>query len=208
VRAEKPGQANHTKKQGLIFVVSGPSGSGKTTLLKKLLKDGRLKKGLIKSVSFTTRPKRSGEKDRRDYFFITKERFRQKLKAKKILEWTRYLGYYYATPRDFVEKELKKSRQVLLCLDLKGALRIKEFYPKNTVLIFIIPPSLETLRERIRARCNKTKKEEIRERLKLAKRELLVSSSYDYCLVNKNLQQAAEKLRKIILKETHNYNLK
>lgn len=182
-------------------MVSGPSGSGKTTLLKKLLEDKQLKRNLTKSISFTTRPKRSAERNRKDYYFITEARFKQELKAKKILEWTRYLGYYYATPKVVVEKQLTKGKHVILCLDLKGALKIKRFYTQNTVLIFIIPPSLETLRERIEARCNKTKKEEIRERLKLAKRELLASYRYDYCLVNKNLRQAVQALRQIILKE-------
>lgn len=191
---------------GLIFVVSGPSGSGKTTLLKKLRTDRQLDKRLAKSISFTTRPKRSSEKDKKDYFFITQARFEQALKAKKILEWTRYLGYYYATPRDFVEKQLKQGKHVILCLDLKGAFKIKRVYPKNTVLIFIIPPSLETLQERIGTRCNKTKKEEIKERLKLAKTELLASCRYDYCLVNKRLQRATEELREIILRETGTLN--
>ncbi len=118
------------------------------------------------------------------------------------------MGYYYATPRDFVERQLKKDKHVVLCLDLKGASRVKRLYPKNTVLIFIIPPSLKTLRERIGTRCNKTKKEEIRERLRLAKIELSASHSYDYCLVNKNLQQAVKELREIILRETDSYNLK
>lgn len=189
------------KIKGLIFVISGPSGSGKTTLLKELLKDKQLKKRVTKSVSFTTRAKRSGEKDKKDYFFISRARFKEELKAKKILEWTRYLGYYYATPKDSVERQLKKGRHVILCLDLKGAFKIKRLYPKNTVLIFIIPPSLETLRKRIAARCNKTKKEEIKERLKLARLELLASCRYDCCLVNKNLQQAARELRQVILRE-------
>lgn len=194
--------------KGLIFVISGPSGSGKTTLLKNLLKDRQLKKKLTKSVSFTTRPKRSGEREKRDYFFITEPQFKQELKAKKILEWTRYLGYYYATPRDFVEKQLKKDKHIILCLDLKGASRVKRLYPGNTVLIFIIPPSLGTLRERIGRRCNKTKKEEIRKRLKLAKAELRACRRYDYCLVNKNLQQAVKELGGLMLTEIENYNLK
>lgn len=189
------------KTKGLIFVISGPSGSGKTTLLKKLLEDKQLKKRLTKSISFTTRTKRSGEKDKKDYFFIAQARFKQELKAKKILEWTKYLGYYYATPKVFVEKQLKKGKHLILCLDLKGAFKIKSLYPKNTVLIFIIPPSLEALRERIGARCNKTRKEEIKERLKLARHELLASCRYDYCLVNKNLPQAVNELRQIILRE-------
>lgn len=198
--APKSEHRNQIKNRKLIFVISGPSGSGKTTLLKELLKHKELKKRLIKSLSFTTRPQRQGEQNKRDYFFITKAEFKQRRQAKKILEWTRYLGYYYATPRDFLDKQLKKGKHIILCLDLKGALKIKRLYPKNTVTIFIMPPSLEALHNRIEGRCNKTKQEEIKQRLKLAREELLASRKYDYCLVNKNLSQAVKELQGIILK--------
>jgi len=193
---KKPGS------RGLIFVVSGPSGSGKTTLRDELLKDKELRKRLAKAISFTTRPKRSGELNKKEYFFITKDEFKRKLQAKKILEWTRYLGYYYATPKDFVETQLKKAKHIILCLDLKGALTIKSFFPKNTVTIFIIPPSFKALQDRIERRCHKTKREEIRERLKIAREELLASRQYDYCVVNNNLAQAVKELKGIILRET------
>jgi len=186
---------------GNIFVISGPSGSGKTTLLKTLLKDKQLNKLLVKSISFTTRPKRSGEKNKRDYFFVTEKQFRQEQKAKKILEWTKYLGYYYATPKDFVESQLAAWKHIVLCLNLAGALTLKRLYPKNTVTIFILPPSLRTLKNRIGRRCSKTKKEEIKQRLKLAREEITCSSRYDYCLVNNELHQAVKTLKDIILKE-------
>lgn len=185
----------------MIFVISGPSGSGKTTLLEALLRDKELKNSLVKSISYTTRPERSGEQDLRDYFFITEQQFKKKLKGKKILEWTRYLGYYYATPRDFVEGQLKKGKHVILCLDLKGALKIKRLYPENTVTVFVVPPSIKALKRRITIRCNKTKKEEIGRRLELAKQELLNSRNYDYCVVNKSLKKATADLRKIIVKQ-------
>lgn len=190
------------RKQGLIFVVSGPSGSGKTTLLKGLLKDRSLNSALVKSISLTTRSRRSGERNKRDYFFVSPEEFRQKLKAKKILEWTKYLGYYYATPKDFVERQLKKKKNLLLCLDLKGASKIKQHYPGNAVTIFINPPSLGALRLRIESRCHKTRKEEVSRRLALATEELRASCQYDYCIMNKNLYQAMKSLKNIILKET------
>ena len=186
------------EKQGLIFVISGPSGSGKTTLLRNLIQSKILKHKLVKSTSFTTRPKRSGEKKGKDYFFISDNEFRQKRKAKKILEWTRYLGYYYATPKDFVERQVQKGKHVLLCLDLKGVFQIKRLYPKNTVTIFVMPPSLGTLQERIKKRCSKTKKEEIRQRLQLARRELRACRRYDYCVLNKDLNQAVRELKDII----------
>lgn len=192
------------KYKGLIFVISGPSGSGKTTLRKKLLQKKGLRKRFSNSISFTTRPKRSAERQGKDYFFISPEEFLKQQRAKKILEWTKYLGYYYATPRDFVEGELKKGKHLILCLDIKGALRIKRFYPKNTVLIFILPPSLKALQNRIKGRCNKTKKEEIRERLKLAKEELLASRHYEHSIINRKLPDAVRRLKEIVLKERQN----
>ena len=195
----KAGKAQNLK--GLIFVISGPSGSGKSTLLSCLLRNRELKNRLVKSISFTTRPKRSGEKDRKDYFFITERQFKRQQKAKKILEWTKYLGYYYATPRDFLERQTQKGKNILLCLDLKGALKIKRLYPKNTVTIFVVPPSLEILGQRIKKRCRKTKQDEIQQRIKRARQELLAMHRYDYCLVNKDLRQAVGQLKSAILKE-------
>jgi guanylate kinase len=196
------------KIKGLIFVVSGPSGSGKTTLLSTLLKDRAIRKVLVKSVSLATRPRRSAEKNSRDYFFISQGQFIEKRRLKKILEWTKYLGYYYATPKDFAERQLKKGRSIVLSLDLKGALRIKKLYPGNTVTIFIAPPSLEVLRKRIEGRCHKTGKTEVRQRLGLARRELKTFRHYDYCLTNRNLRRAVRALREIILKEINIFNNK
>jgi guanylate kinase len=193
-----------TPKRGLIFIVSGPSGSGKTTLVGRVLEDGELKKRLVRSVSYATRPKRSGEKNGKHYFFISQTQFKQARKAKKILEWTRYLGYYYATPKDFFEKHLKKGKNIILCLDVKGAFRIKRAYPRNTVTIFVVPPSLGVLGERMRRRCNKTDSEEIRRRVRLAEDELLLAHRYDYCLVNKNLDKVAKELGAIILNKIKN----
>jgi guanylate kinase len=189
------------RKQGLVFVISGPSGSGKTTLLEKVIKAKGLKNKVAKSISLTTRPRRSGERNAREYFFITKQQFRQKQRAKKILERTRYLGYDYATPRDFLEKQLKKGRHVVLCLDLKGAAKLKRLYAPGVTTIFVLPPSLAELRQRISKRCNRTKHEEIQQRLGLARREIASAAGYDYCLVNKDLAGVAGKLKQIILKK-------
>jgi guanylate kinase len=196
------------KNQGLIFIISGPSGSGKTTLLEKLLARSALKKRLVRSISFTTRPKRSNEQEGRDYFFISQKQFREKQKAKKLLEWTRYLGYYYATAKDFVEKQLKKGKHLAMCLDVKGALQIRRLYPKRVVTIFIQPPSLETLQERIKKRCHRTRKEEVQKRLRLAKTELLAASSYDYCLVNVDLRQVIKELQGIISSKINSLKMK
>ena len=193
--------SRQSKKQGLIFIISGPSGSGKTTLLKNLLGNKALKNRLVRSISFTTRPRRSGEQDKRDYFFISEKRFKQEQKAQNLLEWTKYLGYCYATPKVFIESQLKKAKHVILCLDLKGNHSIKRRYPNLTVTIFVTPPSLDTLLHRITTRCNKTKEEEVKQRLRLAQQELSAAGTYDYCVVNKNLNQAIKELKGIILKE-------
>lgn len=185
------------RKRGFIFVISGPSGSGKTTLIKNLLKDKGLTNTLAKSVSFTTRPKRANEKNRRDYFFITPQRFKALLRGKKIIEWTRYLGYYYGTPKDYLDGELRKGRHIVLCLDTNGAGKIKNIYPANSISIFILPPKPETLRQRMRSR-SRIKKENLLERLKLAKKEIALSQRYDYKIMNENLPLALKELKDII----------
>jgi guanylate kinase len=189
------------KKGGLIIVVSGPSGSGKTTLVEKLLGTRELKRKLSRSVSLTTRPKRSGERDKKDYFFISGKQFQQARKAKKILEWTRYLGYYYATPIERIAEQLKKAKNIILCLDLKGAETMKALYPGNTVTVFVLPPSQKALLQRITSRCHRTTDREVRERMGLAQKELQAASRYDYCLVNKDLNTAVRQLTGIILGE-------
>ncbi|MFA5156485.1 MAG: guanylate kinase [Candidatus Omnitrophota bacterium] len=199
MKKQSPGQGNRKKARGLIFVISGPSGSGKTTLAERILKDKVLGNSLRKSVSFTTRPKRSGERHRQDYFFLTESRFKQQVKAKKILEWTNYLGYYYGTPKSSVDSQISKGRHLLLCIDLKGAKNLKRLYPKNTVTIFVVPPSLAELRKRIKNRCSKTAEHEVRRRLERAKKEIPQAARFDYRLKNKDLKKTVRQLKDIIL---------
>jgi guanylate kinase len=189
-------------KPGKIFIISGPSGSGKTTLLTRLIQDRKIAKLLEKSRSVTTRPRRLGEKQGKDYFFISKGEFRRLLKAKKILEWTRYLGYYYGTPRELVENRLKKGKHLGLCLDLKGARILKKIYPYNSVTVFVLPPSLSVLKARIEGRCRETNKKEVTQRLRLAKREILAAAQFDYRILNQNLRVALKELKRIFLKES------
>ncbi|MDD5431617.1 MAG: guanylate kinase [Candidatus Omnitrophica bacterium] len=193
-------------RRGKIFVISGPSGSGKTTLAAGLFKDKFLRRKIIRSISYTTRPKRTQEKHSRHYFFISEPDFKLKLKAKKILEWTKYLGYYYATPKEFIEKKLKESKGIVLCLDLKGALKIKKLYPKEAVTIFIVPPSVGILKKRIAGRCSKTSAKEIRGRLMLARKEMACKHKYGYRVVNNDLTKALDELKGIIHKEISNNN--
>jgi guanylate kinase len=185
----------------MIFVLSGPSGSGKTTLRDLLLKDKALRKLFVKSISLTTRPMRPGEREGRDYFFINESTFNNLRKNKRILEWTKYLGYYYGTKKDLLEGSLDKGKNIVLCLDFKGARRIKTLYPQKAVTIFILPPSLEELRNRIEKRALGTKKQEISRRIMRAAKELKNMPEYDYALKNINLIQAVKKLKGIILKK-------
>ncbi|MFA5320058.1 MAG: guanylate kinase [Candidatus Omnitrophota bacterium] len=187
------------RKQGFIFILSGPSGSGKTTLAQLLLSQrGTFKDRLVKSVSLTTRRPRSAERPGKDYFFVGKDDFLKLLRDKKILEWTKYLEYYYGTPKEFVESCLDSGKYLLMCLDHKGAMRVKKAYPGRSVSIFLKPPSLRILEQRIRGRCSRTCEEEIKKRLMKAKRELRLCGKYDYCMVNGDLGHAIRDLKKII----------
>ncbi len=200
-KLENNGLASASQSQGKIFVICGPSGSGKTTLLTSLIQDKKIGKLLAKSCSVTTRPKRSGEREGKDYFFVTATEFRRLLKAKKILEWTRYLGYYYGTLREPLESQIKGGRNLGLCLDLKGARILKKIYPKNTVTVFVLPPSLSVLKARIQNRCSQTNKKEVTQRIRLARRELLAASGFDHCILNQNLRIALKELKDIFLQE-------
>lgn len=198
-RRKKSPIAHRPSSRGVLFIISGPSGSGKTTLAEKIIKGALLKNKIKKGVSFTTRPKRSNERDKKDYFFITEEQFKKNLRAKKILEWTKYLGYYYGTPREFIDEQIRGGINVLLCVDLKGAAKLKRFYPNNAVTVFIMPPSFEELRERIEKRCSKIKRREVYMRVKLAKKEVLSANNFEHCVVNKNLGKTLKLLKDIIL---------
>lgn len=189
------------KKKGWLFVISGPSGSGKTTLIKSLIKGRALKNILSKSASFTTRPKRANEKNKKDYFFLTQKQFKELLNRKKILEWTKYLDYYYGTPKDYIDEQLKKGRHIALCLDTIGAAKIKRIYPDNTVTIFILPPEIETLKKRIRLRSRESREKNLRRRLRLANKEIAASRWYDYRIINDDFQLALKELKGIVTKK-------
>ena len=191
-------QVQDKPKKGLIFVISGPSGSGKTTLAQKIFKELKSKHKFVKSVSFTTRPKRKGERQGEDYVFISAEEFRKLLKAKKILEHTRYLGYDYGTPHDFFKQALSKYSNIILCLDIRGALFVKKTYPHRAITIFVMPPSLGIAKKRILSRSAQTQPGEINKRIQLANKELSHANQYDYCLINDNLNRAVKELVRII----------
>lgn len=177
----------------MIFVVSAPSGCGKTSLIKALLKNS---KNLVRSVSFTTRPPRRGERKGVDYNFISDDEFRKRLKQKGFLEWSKPFGHYYATPKDFVEKNINRGKDVILSLDVKGALFFRKNF-KNAVLIYVLPPSLKALKDRLIHRSTDSLREVLK-RLSFAKKDILNLKSYDYAVVNNNFSEAVKRLKAIL----------
>jgi guanylate kinase len=184
------------RRKGLIFVVSAPSGSGKTTLCKRLI---RRMRGLVPSVSATTRRPRRGEKNRQDYFYLSEKAFRENIRKGEFLEWTRNFGYYYGTPRHFVIEKTRAGKDLLLSIDVKGAMQVKKKFP-GSILIFIKPPSFRELSHRLGAR-GLDEKAEIAKRLKIAKKELAYIPRYDYAVVNDRLEDAVTTLKAIVKKE-------
>lgn len=186
-------------RKGKIIIISGPSGSGKTTLHKKLLLSRRLKKKLVKSISATTRPRRPNEVHGRDYLFLTTKEFLRAKRAGRFLEWQRVFSNYYGTPRRNVEKLLKKGRNVLLCIDVKGAKVVARQFP-DAVRVFIKAPSMAVLKKRLQLRGSETQKD-LTKRLAIAKSEMCEATKYDYIVENKDLFHASKQLKDVVLME-------
>ena len=173
--------------KGQLFVICGPSGAGKTSIIKEVL---RRLDNVVFSVSCTTRPKRPHEEDGKDYFFITEEEFLKRVERGEFLEWARVHGHLYGTLRSFVESHINEGKDVVLDIDVQGALSVKKKY-SNTVFIYVAPPSYADLRERILKRGTE-KEADVLVRLENAKWELMFMDEFDYIVVNENLEDAVE----------------
>lgn len=182
-------------KKNVLAVISGPSGVGKGTVIKKMFE---LCPGLCESVSCTTRAPRTGEVDGKDYFFIPKERFEQMISRGELLEYSAHFENYYGTPKAFVEEKLKTC-DVILEIDVDGALMVKKSHP-SAVLIMITPPDMRELENRLKKRGTESD-EKIALRISRAEYELSKSDKYDYCVVNDDVTRAAESILAIIRKE-------
>lgn len=182
---------------GVLIVFSAPSGCGKDTVLAKLSD----KADFRRSISMTTRQKRDGEVDGVDYYFVTPEYFLKKLDEGQILEYTNYNGNYYGTPKSAVDDWLKKGETVILKIEVEGAENIKKLYP-DSVGIFLIPPSMKILEDRLRNRSSETE-EEIQSRMTIARNEVKHAVNYDYVVVNDVLEDALEDIKAIIRSEKH-----
>jgi len=195
-RGKKLSQKN---KEPIILIVSSPSGGGKTTIVSRLIS---MVPGIKRSVSYTTRKPREGEQDGEDYIFVSEESFNDKIAQKELLEWEKNFGYLYGTSEKQVRETLEGGNDVVLSIDVKGARRVKQKFPQS-ISVFIMPPSVDELTERLRDR-NTEKREELDIRLKESSREIEESESYDYLIMNEDLDKAVEELRTIVESERKN----
>jgi len=189
-------------KRGKLIVLSAPSGCGKTTIAKAIL---QRHPAILFSVSATTRSQRPGEQHGREYYFLTKQEFEQKIQRGELVEWERYPneenGNYYGTLKSEVEKALAQGRVMLFDVDVKGALAIKKLYGDDAILIFIKPPSMDILRQRLLGR--RTEDEAtVRQRLERVPMELELGSTFDYHVINDKLDDAIAEVESIINKHT------
>lgn len=184
--------------KGLVFVLSAPAGTGKTTLVEMLRAEFD---AVEQSVSCTTRKPRKGERDGKEYHFLSESAFKKRIKADDFLEYAEVFGSYYGTSKAFVEKQQKKGKDVFLVIDTQGAMQLREKkFP--AIFIFVSPPSLKELKERLLKRKSETP-ESIAERLSWAKKEIAHAKYYDYHIVNEELDVAYDILRSIVIAEEH-----
>ena len=173
--------------KGILVVISGFSGAGKGTVVKKLLEKSD---DYCLSVSMTTRAPRPGEVDGKDYFFVTREKFEETIAENGLIEHAQFVGNYYGTPRAYVEQKLNEGKNVILEIEIQGAMNIKKIYPES-VLLFITPPSAEELERRLKGRGTETE-EVIAGRLSRASEESAGINEYDFIVVNDDLDKCVD----------------
>ena len=185
-----------TKKQGLLIVLSGPSGSGKTTVCDEVKKNNS---NIWESISMTSRKPRKGEEDGKAYYFVSENEFEKNIEDDKMLEWAKFAGNYYGTPKESVQKHLDKGEDVILVIEIQGALQIKKKLPQ-ALFIFLLPPSMRELKRRLTDRHTESE-EKILERFETAYKEINEISKYNYVIINDKVEEAAQKLDAIIKAE-------
>lgn len=185
-----------TNNKGLLIVVSGPSGAGKDTICHKLIKENS---NIWMSVSMTTRKPRPLEKEGVDYFFVSSEEFENKINDNTFLEYASYNDNYYGTPKDKVEEKLNEGKDVILVIDINGAINIKKIIP-SALFIFIMPPDMETLKNRLIGRKTESK-DKVVQRFITAYNEVNNYKKYNYVVVNDKVEDAVNKVKSIIQSE-------
>lgn len=179
-------------QKGVLTVISGFSGAGKGTVVKRLLE--KYDYGL--SISATTRSPRAGEQDGREYFFKSTEEFEQMIKEHQLIEYAQYVGNYYGTPKEYVVQQLEQGKDVILEIEMQGALHVRDIIPEVN-LIFLTPPTVEELENRLRSRGTETE-EVINERMDRAKEECRYMEQYDYIVVNDDLETCVQNVHELI----------
>ena len=182
------------KETGNLIVISGPSGAGKDTVVKKLLETNN---NIELSISMTTRAPRKGEKEGVDYFYVSNEEFQKQIDEGNFLEYANVFGTnYYGTPKDKVLNNIKKGKDVILVIDIQGAIKVKETMPES-IFIFIMPPSMKELKKRLIERDTESS-EKILERFKTAYKEINEATKYNYVVINDQVEKAAKKIECIL----------
>lgn len=181
------------KRKGILIVVSGFSGAGKGTLMKQLM---RTHEEYALSVSMTTRAPRPEEEEGKSYFFVAKEQFEQTIAEDGLLEYAQYCGNYYGTPRAYVEQQLEAGKNVILEIEIQGALKVKEKHPE-ALLLFVMPPSAKELKRRLVSRGTETE-EVIESRIRRAVEESDGIEAYEYLVINDNLTKCVEEIHAIV----------
>ena len=182
------------KRKGILIVVSGFSGVGKGTLMKQLVHSYE---NYALSVSMTTRQPRPGESDGKEYFFVSREVFEKTIADNGLIEYANYCGNYYGTPKEYVEKQLEKGKDVILEIEIQGALKVKEQFP-TALLLFVMPPSAQELKKRLEGRGTETE-EVIAKRLKRATEEAEGIENYDFIVINDKLEECVKEMHGLIL---------
>ena len=183
-------------RKGALLIISAPSGAGKTTICRKLL---ARRKDLKYSTSCTTRAPRPGEKNGKHYFFLTREDFKRKIQRNELLEWAMVHDEYYGTPRAFVDDQIKHSLNVIMAIDVQGAMSIRRKHPA-AILVFVLPPSMDELKARLAGRRDAS--EIVAKRLANSRGELAAAKDYDYVVVNDTLEKAVDQISCILTAET------
>ena len=185
------------QRKGLMLVLSSPSGAGKTSICKKILET---EKNLVMSISYTTRPKRKSEQDGKDYFFVKKKKFDELQEKNFFVESAFVFDHFYGTPKNFIENNIRKGKDILFDIDWQGAQKLVDYSKNDVVSIFVLPPSNKILLERLKKR-NEDSDEIVKKRMSKAKSEISHWIEYDYIIINHDISKSADEIKSILFAE-------
>ena len=184
----------NNQRKGLMLILSSPSGAGKTSICKKIIEK---EKNLVMSISYTTRPKRKSEEEGKDYIFVKKKKFDELQSKNFFVESALVFDHFYGTPKNFIEKNIKRGRDILFDIDWQGAQKLVDYSKNDVVSIFVLPPSNKILLERLKKR-NEDSDKIVEKRMSKAKSEISHWIEYDYVIINKDIKKSAEEVLTIL----------